>query len=294
MLKRNVSIALLGCLIGCAPTVKSAARQASRAAVDQSTEELSQGETKEQLKQTAEDPRVAEATAKMGEQIADGIVRSLASPETRDKLEAASVVAADAASRQLIRNLGSSESRAAFASLASAASDEFLTGLGEHVRNDYQPLLRELLKEDVVRGVAEGLTAPAVQASVTQTAHAAGLGAVSGVDEGLSAVFRGDTAGSLHAFGEKGTTWLMLLTVLAGLLALALLSGAIIVIAQGRRARMEVARLESAALLLASAVQRGTGEGDTREIVSAVRESLEHGARQKLFDFRGLRARPHH
>jgi len=276
----------------CAPTVKSAARQASQAAVDQSVEELNRGETKSELKDAAQDPRVAEATAKMSEQIADGIVRSLASPETQGKLTSASAAVVDAASRQMIRNLGTRESKAVFVSLASAASDEVLTGLGGHLQKDLRPALQGMLKEDIAQGVAAGLASPEFQSSLTRTAQSAGLGAVRGVEQGLTTSWqdRGTSSmGGLRSLSEKGATWLTLLVILAGLVTLALLLGALMVLAQGRRARTEVARLESAALLLSAAVQRTGGDLETREIVAAVRESLEHSTRAKL----SLNERPH-
>jgi len=291
--RASISIAALACALGaCAPTVKSAAREASSAAVDQSVQELNRDETKSELKQAAQDPQVAEATAKMGEQIADGIVRSLASPESSGKLSSASAAVADAATRQLIHNLGTRESKAVFVSLAAQASDEVLTGLGKRLQQDVPPALQTMLKENIRQGIAAGVAAPEFQSSITKTAESAGLGAVRGVEQGLSASWQEREANStsgLRSLSDKAESWLTWLTLLAGLLAFSLLLGALIVLAQGRRARTEVARLESAALLLATAAQRTAGDRDTGQIVAAVRESLEHNTRAKLFHNR----RPH-
>jgi len=284
---RSARILLAAFILGgsaCAPTVKSAARQASKAAVEQSVDELNQGETKSDLKQAAQDPQIAEATAKMSEQIADGIVRSLASPETSAKLGSASAAVADVATRQVIHNLGTRESKAIFASLAAETSDQVLAGVGSQLQK-VQPAVQGMIKEDIAQGVAAGLASPEFQRSLTQTAQSAGLGAVQGVEQGLTASWQGregNAMSDLRSLSQRGATWLTLLVILAGLTALALLLGALIVLAQGRRARTEVARLESAALLLAAATQRSAGDQDTREIVAAVRESLEHSTRAKL------------
>ncbi len=294
---RVCSLAAAICILatGCAPTVKSAAREASKTAVDQSAQQLKDPETKETLQETAEDPRVAEATAKMSEQVAEGVVRSLASPETSQQLSEVSVAAADAASQRLIDNLGTRQSRAVFASLASAASEEALSAAQRHVRGELGPALREVLKEDIVRGVAEGVADPRVQESITQAAEAAGMGAVSGVQTGLSAALSSDDArapSALLAASRTGTRWLLLAVVLMGLAALALLGIALMVWGQARRSRLEVARLESTALLLASAVQRDSKDGDTREIVAAVRESMEQTTQQRLRGRHSLFHRP--
>lgn len=295
MSRLKVSIAMIGCIgaasgmggLGCAPTVKSAAREASQAAVDQSAKQLQDPETKETLQESAEDPRVAEATAKMSEQVAEGIVRSLSSPQTREQLSAVSVAAADAASQQLIDNLGTRQSRAVFASLAAGASEEALKAVQAHVRGEMGPALRGVLKDDIVRGVAEGVADPAVQNGIAQAAQAAGMGAVSGVQTGLSSALQGgdgaEVSGALRAASQTARRWLMLAVALVGLTALALLGVALLVWGQARRARVEVARLESTALLLASAVQRGSSnDPDTREIVAAVRESMEQTTQQRL------------
>jgi len=236
----------------CAPTVESAARQASRAAVDQSVTELNDEKTKQELEGAVEDPRFAEATAKLAEQIADGVVRSLASPQTRVQLTSVATSAAGAASRELIQSLSSQEAQMAFAGLA--------------------------------RGAAGGLTDPVLQDSLTKASEAAAYGAVTGANHGLTNVWNTADDGPMAALRgfSRGGTWLPLLVILAGLMTLALFFGAAIVLGLNRRARANVARLESATLLLATAMRDGGDRAETHELLAAVRDSLEQSTRARF------------
>ncbi|MFT3924013.1 MAG: hypothetical protein QM778_15875 [Myxococcales bacterium] len=256
MHSRRVSVVLAFVSLvaaSCAPTVKSAAREASQAAVDQSVTELNREETKRDLMNAVEDPRLAEATAKIGEQIADGVVRGLASPGTQQKLTQVAGAAANAATRQMVQTLDSEASREAFASIA--------------------------------QGLANGLADPKLQSSLTRTAQAAALGAVNGANEGLTTAWYDADAGpvaGLRNLTHGSGGWLAMLITLAGLVTLALLCGAIIVVGQGRSARHQAARLEGAALLLTKAVELGRDHPESQELLRLAKRSLERDTRADL------------
>jgi len=271
--------------VACAPTVKSAAREASSAAVDQSVTELNEDDTKRELQQAAQDPRIAEATAKLSEQIAEGVVRSLAAPETREQLNSVAASAARAAGHEMIRTLGSREAQTAFASLAATASDQALTRLGSHMQNDFRPALQNALKKDIADGIAGGLAAPDLQRSLTKSAEVAAYGAVTGANHGLTNAWNGANSGplaDLRSLSMGGGSWLMTLAILAGFVALAVVCAAVVLLSRDRRARTEVARLESATLLLATAMHEGRDRAETTELLAAVRDSLEHSSRNHV------------
>jgi hypothetical protein len=290
MLSRVSMVVGLLSIGACAPTVKSAAREASTAAVDQSVTELSKDETKSKVQEATEDPRIAEATAKLSEQIAEGVVRSLAAPGTREQLNSVAASAARAASREMIRSLGSAEAQTAFASLASTASEQALTRLGSHMQNDFRPAFEDALRKDISNGIADGLAAPNLQKSLTKSAELAAYGAVTGANHGFTTAWqdaKGGPLADLRTLSMGGGTWLMLLAMLAGGVALAVVCAVLLLMSRDRRARVEVARLESATLLLATAMHEGRDRAETDELLATVRDSLQHGARDHVVGSRG-------
>jgi hypothetical protein len=274
-----LSSALL--LAACAPTIKSAARQASEVAVDKSVKEATSEKNKGELQQAAHDPRVEEATAKLSEQIAEGIVRSLAEPQTREQLAAVTGAAAASGARELLRELGSQQAQAVLRELTRATTDRALDALEARLHDDLGPALRAVLREDVARGVAGGLADGELRQSLAATSQWVAHGAMLGVGDALSGSWsdpRSGAASGLGSWARRGQDWLTLGLGLASLLALSLFAAALVVLAQARRTRLEITRLESAAVLMAAALreQRGTPESDA--LLSAVQGSLERSA----------------
>src|SRR5690606_25576717 len=100
--------------------------------------------------------------------------------------------------------------------------------------------------------------------------------AVLGANQGVDAVWSGSEGAlaDVRGFSSAGRTWLWLLVAALGLLATALVCGAIIAVTRTRRARAEVARLESATLLLATAMREKHQTEETDNILAVVQQSL--------------------
>jgi len=68
------------------PLVKEIARASSRAAVDESVDELTAEDSKQQIAEALKDPRVEQAVTRITDQVMDGLLRSLESERTRKQL----------------------------------------------------------------------------------------------------------------------------------------------------------------------------------------------------------------
>jgi len=95
----------------CAPTVKSAAREASGAAVDQSVDQLTSEKNKAELAKTAQDPRVQQAAEETSKQITEGVLKSMQSEAMRAEVARLTKLTADTAVRQMVVTLGSEDTR---------------------------------------------------------------------------------------------------------------------------------------------------------------------------------------
>jgi hypothetical protein len=261
-------------LIGCTPS--QIARQASRSATDEAAEQLTRKDTQKDLEQASRDPKMQQAMQNSSEQVAEGILQALESDRARAQISAITRGITQSAVQQLFAALGDEQTRAMMDHLARSVTDNALKQMAANMEGDLGPAMRSMLQRDMAEGIAGALGSDALQpglATATQTfAHNAALG----LNSGFGAAWTGDTGATHEARALPGLGSVLTLgLVLAGLMALALLSVAVIVTMRARQSRYEVERLESATLLLATAMRERQQTEQTDEILAVVQSALE-------------------
>jgi hypothetical protein len=296
---RAVAVAAACALGGCAHSIKEIARETSSAAVDETIEQLGDEGTQRKAAEAAQDPRVEAALAAVTDHITEGILRSLESERAHRQVAQLTATATRAAARELIQTLGSAQAREQLQLVTSSMVQTATHDLGRSLHAEFVPALREALERDLSAGAAGGLQGP-LNDALGVTAQKVAYHAVLGANEGLRSSWLGEQGalGDLQQASEHGLPWLALLLGALGLVALSLVCAAVIVVARARRARVEVQRLESATLLLATAMRERHASGDTDEIVAVVRDALEKSAqehqRHGLLGALRLRYHSHH
>jgi hypothetical protein len=280
---------------GCAHSVNELARESSRAAVDESVNQLTQDDAKQQLAEAASDPRVEETVRNLTDQVAEGVLRALESERAQKQLQGITATATRAVTQQMLASLASPAMRAQMQDMAGSVTDAALTRLGSSLQRDFVPGLRDALARDLADGAASGLKNGQFNQALGATAQNVAYSAMLGVNDGLRTSWLGDTGDELRGVAHAGVPWLKLMFWGSVMAALCLVSIAAIVIARSRRARTEVRRLETATLLLATAMRERHGNEETDEIVSVVRDALQKSAedqqRHGLLGMFGLKHR---
>lgn len=268
------------CSVGCAHTVKEIARESSKAVVDESVDQLTGEENKQQMAAAAADPRVEQAIKSITDHVTEGVLRSLESDRTQQQVAALTSVATRAATKQLLETLGSDATRERMVQLTGALTHEVLANVGTSLRDDMVPMLRASLARDISEVAATSLNNGQLHDALGNTMQNVAYRAVLGANDGLSSTWLGKSSQSMRNSARAGMPLLQLAFWSLFALAVCLMSGATIAIARNRRVRTEVRRLETATLLLATAMrERQTGE-ETDEIVSVVRDALERSAHE--------------
>lgn len=273
----SVIFALL--LPACA-SVNSMARQASKAAVDEGAEELTRQDTQQSLQKAAEDPQIQAATAAMTEQVAEGVLQSIDSPEAREQIAALTKTAVE----QFVATLGSQQTRGQLAALTTVVTDAALEQVATTLQQEFRPAVRSWIQEDLAQGMAAALRSQELQPALGQAAQTVAYHAVVGANNGLGAAWTGSEgmmgeartmSGSIAGMGMG---WLWVGLAVLGMFTLMLVSGAVMMVARARRTHHEVERLESATLLLATAMRERQHTEQTDEIVNIVQNALENRA----------------
>jgi len=264
-------------LSACAGTVNDVARQASKAAVDEGAEELTKQDTQQSLQNAAEDPQIQAATAAMTEQVAQGVLNSLDSDQAKEQIAGLTRTAV----QQLVASLGSQQTRAQLAALTGSVADAALAQVATSLKEDFRPAIRSMIQEDLAQGMAAALQSQQLQPALGQAAQTVAYHAVMGANDGLGAAWLGSDgmmgearsmSGSVAGFG-MGWVWVALAAL--GMFTLMMVSGATMMIARSRRTHHEVERLESATLLLATAMREKQQTEQTDEILAVVQQALE-------------------
>lgn len=270
----------------CAPTVKSAAREASSAAVEQSVQEVS--ENKGELAKAAQDPRIEAATTNLADQITEGVLRALESDRARSQLTKLTELTASTATREMLDTLGSEQARQQLASAAGSVTQSTAAQLASALNTQLAPAFKQALAGDVARGMAGALHGAELHDALGATAQNVAYHAVLGAEQGMGAVWTGadGVAREARNFGRATLPWLWLGFAALAAFTLALVSAAVIALARARRARLEVSRLESATLLLATAMRERHVSTEADELMAVVQDSLQRSA--QLHEHRGL------
>lgn len=268
-------------LSACAHTIKEIAKESSSTAVDEGVSQLTGEDTKNEALDAARDPRVEAALAAMTDHVTEGILKSLESERAHKQVAALMATATRAATQQLIETLGATHTREQLALLTGSMTQTALDNVGQALQDRFVPALHEALAQNASAGSPE--SEQPLHAALGATAQNVAFNAVLGANEGLRSSWLGEQGAlaQVQRLREHSVPWLTLVFGALASMALIMASGAAIVIARARRARMEVMRLESATLLLATAMRERQATGETDEIVSVVRDALQKSAHDR-------------
>ncbi|HEX6242126.1 MAG TPA: hypothetical protein VFZ61_14550 [Polyangiales bacterium] len=273
----GMCLVLLGA--GCAHSVKEIARESSRAVVDESVDQLTEPESRQQIAEAAADPRMEQAIKNITDQVTEGVLKGMESERTQQNLAKLTSLATRTAAKQIIDTMGSPEMRAQLSEMTGALTEQVMVNLADTFKTQIVPTLRESLARDLSQVAAISLNDGQLHHALGSTMQNVAYNAVLGANDGLRSTWLGDTGDSVRGAARAGIPWLKLVFWSLLALTLCLLSAAIIVVARARRARTEVMRLEAATLLLATAMREKHANGESEEIVTVVREALEKSAR---------------
>ena len=293
--RKLLPVAGLLLVSACAPSINAAARQASKAAVDEGTEQIAKEDTQESLRAAASDPDVQAATKAMTDHVAEGVLQALESERAHEQLSGLTRAITQSAAQQLVAALGAPQTRAQLIGLTNAVTEAALQQAARSMQTELRPALQTMIREDVGQGMAAALNSQ-LQPALGQTAQTVAYNAVIGANDGLGRAWAGSDGMSadLRDAGEGGFGLLWLALTVMGLFALMLVAGAVMMVARARRTRHEVARLENATLLLATAMRTPPGEShQNEELLRVVQQALEHNAersgRHRIVDALKLR-----
>ena len=249
-------------------------------------EEATDAESRRRILALAQDPKIQAATNEMVEQTMASVVDTLHSEPVRKELTEIGSALTNAVVDEMLATLSSPRTQQKLAQATGALTRAAFAQTGDSLRRELGPAMRDVVRDDL---------APAVQASLNEqmnqalgnTAHRVAYSAVLGANDGLGDALHAGVGPDLKSWSDTGLTWLRAGLIGLGLLTLALLSLAVMAVARARRARTDVQRLESATLLLATAMREKHESDDTHEIVEIVRTALadsaaNHGKRRLL------------
>jgi hypothetical protein len=271
---------VLGLLLcACVPSVDGMARQASRAAVDEGSEALTDQDTQNSLAEASKDPKLQAATQRMTDQIAEGVLKSLDSEQAHVQIGKITKSVTESAVKELLAELGSQQTKRELVGLTSVVTDAAMKQVVGSLQTDLRPALRAMIREDIGPEVAATLGAQ-LQPALGQTAQTVAYHAVVGANRSLGDAWTGDDGLMAHSadVGRIGRSWLWLPLSVLGMLTLMMLAGAVMMVARARRTRAEVNRLERATLLLATAMREQKPHADTDVLVAAVQDALAQRA----------------
>lgn len=281
------------CWVGCAQAVKEIARESTKAVVDQSIDQLTGEGAKQQLSEAANDPRMEQAITNITDQVTEGVLRAMASGQTQENLAKLTATATRAATKQMLATLGSEEMGERLSTLTSAMSKQIMASVGIAVRDDLMPIMKGSLARDFSEVAATSLHDRQLHDALGATVQHVAYKAVLGVNDGLGTTWRGATGDSVRDAAKAGLPLVQFAFWAVVGLAVCLISAAAMAIARTRRASTEVRRLETATLLLATAMRERQSGQDGDEIVTAVRDALESSAQEHRLGLLGfLRLRP--
>lgn len=294
--------------IGCASTVRQAAKEAAPAAVEGAVEEAEDPETRDDLARIIADPGIRDATTQLAQALTEGVVLGLADPERGARMQ--QVI------DQMVMRVGSALARSVQRDigpeLAVAFSGAVDLALQRALSEDNQARMQELaraLSHGVVQGMGESLIDPAtglprpgyepiIGALAREVTRQAAFGFEDAVQEARATAGESDERGQvLAAMGALADFALLVPTLLvAGLILILLLGAAALIWAVMRlRHHRRVAHArEAAALALARAIKDTEGRAWSDElrahIARAEREDPE--LRELLREHRELELRP--
>lgn len=269
-MNRRIVVALL-LLAGCSP--ENLAGKMTRGAVSAGSEELASEDTQQRLQEASEDPKVQQATQNLSAQVAEGMLQAFESDRAQQQVSAITRAATQAAAQQMIAALSGDKTRAQIELLARAATDAALKQAADSMRSDLGPAMRDLLEGDLAKGLADALNSDAMQDAFARESRTFAHNAVLGWNTGASEAWRGEE-GAMHELRAL-PTYLTAGAIALGLMTLIVVSVAVIFVARARQAQSEVARLESATLLLATAMRERQETQQTDEILAVVQHALE-------------------
>lgn len=273
---------------GCAP-VKQAAGEASQAAVHEGAEELTQEDTQQELMKSASDEDVQKAAQLMTKQIAEGVLDSLSSERAHEQIGALTQEIARNAALQLTQALTGPQVRQRVLGLTQEMTGAALQQVTASLQSDLRPALTEMLAGDLAQALDTAVRQQ-LQPAVGTTAHTMAYQAVLGANDGLGEVLAHPSGGILSARGFWSTDWMWWAVIVLGLIALTVVAAAVWMLARASRTRAEVSRLESATLLLATAMRERQQTTEQRDEMLALVQQALHGPAERRRKYRLLDA----
>lgn len=263
-------------LCACGASVDSIARQASKAAVGEGAEALTEEKTQHSLAEASKDPELQAATTRMTDQIAEGILKALSTEQAKGQIGVLTKQITENAVKELMAELGSQETKARLAGLTSLMASAAMQQVANSLQTDLRPAVRAMIQDDIGPGIASALGAQ-LQPVLGQTAQTVAYNAVVGANRSLGDALQRDEglAARVDDGARAGLGFLWLPLSVLGLLTVMAMSLAVVMVARARRTRAEVDRLESATLLLATAMRERRETAETDEIVAVVQQALE-------------------
>jgi hypothetical protein len=268
----KVALVLGLMLVGCSPSNLS--RQVTRGAIDGTSEQLTRPDTQQDLQEASRDPEVREATENLTAAVADGVIQALESDRAQQRMSEITRAVTQAAVQQMIAALSGDRTRAQIELIARGATDAALKQASENMREDVGPAIRALLEGDVTKGFADALNSDPIQDAIARESQTFAHNAVLGWNSGAKKAWEmpegalQSVPGVYRTIAIAGGVGLVLVTLIA-------LSVAVMFVARARQTGNEVARLESATLLLATMMREKQETQQTDEILAVVQHALE-------------------
>lgn len=270
--------------VGCAGTVKQAAREAAPAAVREGVDEVQKPETRGDIAQILADPRIRDATSALTEAIVEGALNGLTDAERAERLQRI----ADAFVLRIGASMGRSFERDIGPRLSATLADTFERSLERALGTETEQRLQAIalsVTRAAMQGVGEALVDPSGQPSpvlrqtfgqvMREAAYEASLGFDAAVRDAQG---RRGRAGSGDALAALGTlsSWAVAIPPLlvGGVLVLGLAGFALLVWALlSLRSQRRLSRAnEEAVIALARAIRaQGASDDELDRISRATR-----------------------
>jgi len=216
--------------------------------------EATKPETRRELTEFADDPRLAEAVGKLSATAVTSMLDQLATPHAQQRI----------------------------GQLTQTMTRSVILGTAQGLEHDLGPALRTTIERDVAQGMSAALNGP-LRTSIGETARSIMSEGVTAAMSSARTGLAGDSsalAGNMRSTLDEARQILLTLAVLVGLCVLALMCGAIVAIARTRRTRAETERLESTLQLVLSAIRETQGQPASSEVLDILRSNLHtNGAR---------------
>lgn len=277
-------------LVSCVPLAGRAAGRATQSTVDQ----LAEPRTREVMAEFLSDPEVQGAARDISATIAGGIVDEVAQPERLERVGASLddflAVAAGSAgtraaeafaarspevTRAFLGAASTEQGRAQVSAVAGAVTQGVARSLSQEIEREIGPAMREVIRTDISKAVAEGLD-DNVNEALGRTARTISREVVLGSQEALAELGsrEGSVLGGVRRSAKLGIGLFKLLSLLFGVGLIVLFALYLRTLLKERRFERVSEDREAALLLLASTIKVAHGRPWGAELRELLREEM--------------------